>query len=97
MLSRSLRTVAVSLLVLGASTVAVSTATAQETTTTVAAAAPVADTTPAADAAATPAGGVAAGGGFLSNDKGSNTLPVALAGAAVLAGAGIVVLRRKKA
>ena len=65
-------------------------------TTVAAAAEPAAAAPVEATPAVAPAGAVAAGGGFLSTD-GNNTLPIVLAGAAVLAGAGIVVARRRKA
>ena len=103
MLRKAIRTAAVSALVGGAAFLAVP-ASAQEATTTLPAAeapvaeAPVADTAAPADpAAAVPAGGVAAGGGFISNDNGSNVLPLALALGAAGVGAGIFVSRRRKA
>ncbi len=98
MLRKALRTAAVSVLVGGAAFLAVP-ASAQDATTTVPAAeAPVADTAaPANPPAAVPAGGVAAGGGFISNDSGSNVLPLALALGAAGVGAGIFVSRRRKA
>jgi LPXTG-motif cell wall-anchored protein len=116
MLSRVIRTAAVSALCLGGSFVVSSAAFAQDATTTTVAAAVATETTVAAAAvtettvaaaaepaavveatpAVAPAGAVAAGGGFLSTD-GNSTLPIVLAGAALVAGAGIVVARRRKA
>ena len=115
MLSRVIRTAAVSALCLGGTFMASSAAFAQETTTTVAAvatettvaAAVVAETVAAEPAAAEPVvaeatpaaapeGAVAAAGGFLSTD-GNNTLPIVLAGAALVTGAGLVIARRRKA
>lgn len=108
MINRVIRTAAVSLFALGGLVALAPASMAQETTTTVAVAAesvaPVADTAAAVDPAATPAvepaaapeGGVAAGGGFLSNDS-NNTMPVVLGVGALVAGAGFVVSRRRKA
>ena len=118
MLSRVIRTAAVSALCLGGTFMASSAAFAQDATTTVAAAVATETTVPAAvvaettvpaavepvaaepaaaePVAAAPEGAVAAGGGFLSGD-GNNTLPIVLAGAALVTGAGIVVVRRRKA
>ena len=104
MLNRAARTLSVSLFALGGLVAFAPASQAQETTTTVAAvadtaaAAPVAESTvaPVADAAAAPVGGVAAGGGFLSDDS-NNTLPIVLGAGALVAGAGFVVSRRRKA
>lgn len=123
MLSRVIRTAAVSALCLGGTFMASSAAFAQDATTTIAAAVATETTVPAAvvaettvpaavepvaaepaaaepvaaePAAAAPEGAVAAGGGFLSGDSNS-TLPIVLAGAALVTGAGIVVARRRKA
>lgn len=105
MLNRAARTLSVSLFALGGLVAFAPASPAQETTTTIAAvadtaaaAAPVAESTvaPVADAAAPPVGGVAAGGGFLSDD-GNNALPIVLGVGALVAGAGFVVSRRRKA
>lgn len=103
MLNRAVRSISVSLFALGAFVAFAPASGAQETTTTVAAApvaetaavAPVAETV-AAPPAAAPEGAVAAGGGFLSKDS-NNTLPIVLGAGALVAGAGFIVSRRRKA
>ena len=105
-----IRTAALSLAFVGAALAGTPAAFAQSETTVAAtaetSAAAVAETTVAAEApaaeapaseAAAPEGGVAAGGGFLGNDGGSNALPIVLAGAAVVAGAGVFAARRRRA
>lgn len=102
MLNRAVRSISVSLFALGVLVAFAPASGAQETTTTVAAApvadpaaAPVAETV-AAEPAPAPEGAVAAGGGFLGTDS-NNTLPIVLGAGALVAGAGFVVSRRRKA
>jgi LPXTG-motif cell wall-anchored protein len=68
-----------------------------ETTAAAEAVAPASEAVAPASEAGAPAGGVAAGGGFLSDEGGTNTLPIVLAGAAVVAGAGVFAARRRRA
>ena len=74
------------------------TSAASAETTVAATAETTAAEAPAETTAAAPEGAVAAGGGFLSKDNGgSNALPIGLAAAGVLVGAGFVASRRRKA
>lgn len=105
------RTAVLAFAFVGATFASAPVAFAQSETTVAAVAETTAAAEPAAEAAATeaaveavaetaaaaPEGAVAAGGGFLDSDGSSNTLPLVLAGAGLVAGAGVFAARRRRA